>query len=647
MPSNDPVPGPTPAHRSTRFSTQAKGPARWRRLAAGGLAVVVVGSGVAVATRGSSAPAGYRTATAATREVDQVLDGVATIEPVSQASVAFPVAGTVSAVRVQVGDTVSTGQSLATLDTQSLKDALDTKQAALDQAELILEKALNGEDVSALVRSSGGSGAGSAPSGASTLQSSASATSTTPTSLATSSSLASTSGVGGIVRPIADTADTAGTPTTMAPAAPSPTAAELRAAAQKVLDAQKQVDADLATAQAALESADQVCAAIDTSTTTTTAPADPTTSTTSGDTTTTTTATTPSDTIDACTTALAAVQDAQRAVAASEQAVSDASATYADLLSRAASGVGTGTGTGSGPGSSSPGGTGNGTGSSNTGSGAGRGSTSSPGSTGSPSGAGAGTATKSPSAEDLVSYQKAVDAATSEVAVAQQALAQATIVTPISGTVAKVDLAVGDDVTAASDTATVVVVGTGGYEVSTTVGVAKVPKVKVGQAATVVPDGSETAVTGKVVSIGVAGTTSGSTTTYPVVIGLTGDTSSLGNGATASVEIVTDASTNALAVPTSAVTTTGTRHTVEVLSGTKTEQVSVQVGAVGRVWTEIKSGLTAGQRVVLADLSLPLPGSATSSSNGTATNGTRQGGGGARAFPGGFPGGGGGARPGG
>jgi macrolide-specific efflux system membrane fusion protein len=45
----------------------------------------------------------------------------------------------------------------------------------------------------------------------------------------------------------------------------------------------------------------------------------------------------------------------------------------------------------------------------------------------------------------------------------------------------------------------------------------------------------------------------------------------------------------------------------------------VTVGAVGDTWTEIKSGLTAGQRVVLADLSAPLPSSATQS---TAQNGT-------------------------
>ena len=83
-------------------------------------------------------------------------------------------------------------------------------------------------------------------------------------------------------------------------------------------------------------------------------------------------------------------------------------------------------------------------------------------------------------------------------------------------------------------------------------------------------------------------------------------------------------------MPTSAVTTFGNRHTVEVLDGGTTRQVSVTVGAVGDTWTEIKHGLTGGRQVVLADLSAPLPSSATQSSS---TNGT--GGFPGRFFPGG------------
>jgi multidrug efflux pump subunit AcrA (membrane-fusion protein) len=51
----------------------------------------------------------------------------------------------------------------------------------------------------------------------------------------------------------------------------------------------------------------------------------------------------------------------------------------------------------------------------------------------------------------------------------------------------------------------------------------------------------------------------------------------------------------------------GTLHTVEVLTNGKPVQVRVTVGAAGSDRTQIRSGLSAGQQVVLADLAMPLP----------------------------------------
>ncbi len=112
---------------------------------------------------------------------------------------------------------------------------------------------------------------------------------------------------------------------------------------------------------------------------------------------------------------------------------------------------------------------------------------------------------------------------------------------------------------------------------------------------------------------------------YQVVLSLSGDTSTLGNGSIGSVAIVTDSSRSALAVPTSAITTTGNAHTVTVLEDGKATTAVVRIGAVGTTWTEIVRGLQAGQQVVLADLSEPLPSSATDTSRtGTNRNGTIQ-----------------------
>jgi uncharacterized membrane protein YgcG len=109
-----------------------------------------------------------------------------------------------------------------------------------------------------------------------------------------------------------------------------------------------------------------------------------------------------------------------------------------------------------------------------------------------------------------------------------------------------------------------------------------------------------------------------------------------------------------LSVPTSAVTTDGTSHTVTVVENGTPKVVTVQIGAVGSAWTAITKGLTNGQVVALADLSAPLPGSATAAQTKTQTGGGQgrnqfggAGGGGFRGGGGGAGRGGGGARVGG
>jgi multidrug efflux pump subunit AcrA (membrane-fusion protein) len=132
-----------------------------------------------------------------------------------------------------------------------------------------------------------------------------------------------------------------------------------------------------------------------------------------------------------------------------------------------------------------------------------------------------------------------------------------------------------------------------------------------------VPDGGHKSFAGKVAYVSVvpttSSTTSGATPTYLVIVGLDKSDANLENGSTGTVSIVTGSAAAALAVPTSAVTTFGNRHTIEVLDGGAMRRVTVTVGAVGDTWTEIKSGLSAGEQVVLANASEPLPSSATQS----------------------------------
>jgi len=374
-----------------------------------------------------------------------------------------------------------------------------------------------------------------------------------------------------------------------AAAAPDP---ELQAAQQAVLDAQHQVDVALATATTAYDNALLVCGI-----TPDAVPADD-----------------PVDPV-ACQEALKASLDAQTEVQTAQHQLVAASVAYDDLLAqRAAQSGGSGGGTGGNTGDPSGG------------------SGSAPDVSGSaPSGGGgfsSGSTSSAPSSADLIAYQKAVDAAAAQVAVAQQALAQATITAPIAGQVVSVALTVGESVSDPS-TQNVVIEGPGGFEATTTVGVDDVAKVAVGQRAFVTPDSTGKTLRGKVATVSVAPVSTSGSTSYRVTIALDDPEVALDNGSTATVTIVTEQSEVGLAVPTSAVTVTAGRHLVTVVDGGASRQVVVQVGTVGREWTAITGGISAGDEVALADLDKALPSSATSSSNSNSNFPT--------VFPGGGP----------
>jgi len=202
---------------------------RVRRIATVGVvAIVLAGGTLAVRRASGSDNAGYRVATIGTHDVDAVLSGVATIEPVSQATVAFPVAGTVASVGVQLGDTVTAGQQLASLDTNQLSQTLRQKQEALAQAQLVLSKALAGQDVSSLTGSGG----------------------------ATARAASFTSGsAGSRLELLSVRVDSAA-------AAPAVDDGDITAAQQAVLAGQQQVDAAQSAAATALQAAQTVCASV-------------------------------------------------------------------------------------------------------------------------------------------------------------------------------------------------------------------------------------------------------------------------------------------------------------------------------------------------------------------------------------------------
>ncbi|MGZ4646779.1 MAG: efflux RND transporter periplasmic adaptor subunit, partial [Blastococcus sp.] len=231
------------------------------------------------------------------------------------------------------------------------------------------------------------------------------------------------------------------------------------------------------------------------------------------------------------------------------------------------------------------------------------------------------------SSVQLAAYQAALDADIAAVTVAQQNLDQGSAVSPLTGTVVSVGIARGQNVAAASSTAVIAISSPDGYEVTTTVPTSAIARTAVGQQASVVADGTSTTLTATVTAIAAAPVGTG----YPVTLGLTGSTTGLRQGASASVRLTTGTQHDGIVVPTSAVHTLGTRHVVEVLSGTTVQPTLVTVGIVDPLRTEIVTGLKVGQRVVLADLSSTVTSdSSTTTGGGGALAGRGFGGGGVR-----------------
>ncbi|ACU69167.1 secretion protein HlyD family protein [Catenulispora acidiphila DSM 44928] len=111
------------------------------------------------------------------------------------------------------------------------------------------------------------------------------------------------------------------------------------------------------------------------------------------------------------------------------------------------------------------------------------------------------------------------------------------------------------------------------------------------------------------------------------------DLASLKPGQTASVSVTTDSVTNVLYVPSSSVTTLAGQSFVTIVSGKTQTQTPVQIGVVGDTSTEITSGVSEGDEVLLS--------SRTTTGTGTTTRGGGAGGfgGGAGGFGGGAAGG--------
>jgi multidrug efflux pump subunit AcrA (membrane-fusion protein) len=264
------------------------------------------------------------------------------------------------------------------------------------------------------------------------------------------------------------------------------------------------------------------------------------------------------------------------------------------------------------------------------------------------------------STSTIDSDQSSVTSAQSSLSTAQTNLSDASLTSTISGTVAQVNLTVGQLVTGTGSgnsgsgnsgsgnsgngnsgnngsgstgtSAQVEVIGTNSYIINATVDDTQIGQISDGDQVDITTSGSSatssTPVYGTVGSISLIGSQSSNVTTFPVVIDVTGDPPGLYAGATASATIIVKQLNNVTEVPTGAISynTSGQATVTEVVNGAHVVK-DVTTGVVSNGETQIVSGVSAGAKVLEQQIRFTAPGGGTGIFGGN--------GGGPKGFPGG------------
>lgn len=214
-----------------------------------------------------------------------------------------------------------------------------------------------------------------------------------------------------------------------------------------------------------------------------------------------------------------------------------------------------------------------------------------------------------PSSAELAADQSIVVADQSALNNVEASVPSNVMTSPVAGVVAALSLSVGQNVNPTVAADSIIIISPNSWQAQVNVPASQLVAIHTGQSATVTPAG-QTSRTGTVSSIGNTATTDATTgnVTFPVSIAINGSAQDLFDGSTAGITIDTSRVSNVVVVPTSALIQNGSQTQVELLLQKGiTETRSVRIGAVGIYGTQILSGLNPGQKVVLANLSTPLP----------------------------------------
>jgi multidrug efflux pump subunit AcrA (membrane-fusion protein) len=584
------------------------------------VALCAAGGGVAYAATQGSPADNYRTATASIGNVTETVSLSGTIASVNRRDAAFQASGTVGSINVTVGQKVAAGATLASLDPASLTAALTDAQDTVTKATQTLTDDLASQTAAATTTTTT----------TKTTTTTAKVTTPAPSSTQSSASSAATSAI--------------------------QTAAKAVTAAQQKLLAEYTVAANSLTAtQALVTASDPTCQPFLTASLSSTSSSSGSTSTTTGSGSTSTPTPTPTptpapaptpDPLTAAQKALADCQSAITGVLTSQQATSAAQQqvqTLATALNTAVAALTTALQSGT---SGAPSGGASAPTQPSAPAPAVPAAPAAPAAAPSGSGGGSGAGTTPATAETIVADEAAITAANAQLTIAQNDQSLGNLTSPIAGTVAAIAITPGSNVSAGSTTQVITVIGDGGYVVNSTATVTNVSKLKVQQPVTIAVVGSSKQLAGTVSSIGLMNVSTSTSPSYNVTVAVTDKTATLLNGTSAKLTVTASTATNVLSVPTSALHRSGTTYSVDVLKNDQSVPTAVKIGASGTQTTEITSGLSKGDVIILADLSSTVGISSTTTSTSTGLSGL--GGSTTTTGRGGFGGGAGGAaRPGG
>lgn len=210
------------------------------------------------------------------------------------------------------------------------------------------------------------------------------------------------------------------------------------------------------------------------------------------------------------------------------------------------------------------------------------------------------------------SDRAALASAQSQLAQAEEAVDDATLTAPFSGTVSAVGVDVGDQVGSSQNqgssgsTSAVSLITPKRLLVEANVSASDVSSLKAGLQAEITPTGGGEAAYGTVSDVGVIATASDSgAAQFPVTIEVTGKPTGLYPGSSATVAVTIKQANDVLTVPTQALHTEDGATFVYIVDGDKRTKTTVTLGESYGMQTEVLTGLAEGAVVELMSFTRP------------------------------------------